>query len=231
MTETTTTDLEAEIDAMLATRESRREDWDTLAFQTKAGPEYRRAQIRYMGSGGTGNHEADENIIPADHFTFSNMLLPPGAVGPEHTHHDVEEAFFVLNDVTRRNALQSDLEIRSRELETANKSLAALNAELDRFATVAAHDLQEPLRKISSFSEMPTMMSSSSCSSMVIVWAAPSSSGSGGSACIDFCTLKAAVIMKKISSRKVTSTMGVMSRPSSSRPRRLSLNSSSASAS
>ncbi|MGH1488417.1 MAG: cupin domain-containing protein, partial [Acidimicrobiales bacterium] len=30
------------------------------------------------------------------HFTFSNMLLPPGAVGPEHTHHDVEEAFFVL---------------------------------------------------------------------------------------------------------------------------------------
>ena len=24
------------------------------------------------------------------------MLLPPGAEGPEHTHHDVEEAFFVL---------------------------------------------------------------------------------------------------------------------------------------
>ena len=24
------------------------------------------------------------------------MLLPPGAEGPEHTHHDAEEAFFVL---------------------------------------------------------------------------------------------------------------------------------------
>lgn len=96
MTDTTSTDLESEIDAMLATQSSRSEDWDTLAFQTKAGPEYRRAQIRYMGSGGTGNHEADENIIPAENFTFSNMLLPPGAVGPEHTHHDVEEAFFVL---------------------------------------------------------------------------------------------------------------------------------------
>ena len=51
----TETDLEAAIDSMVASRESRREDWDTLAFQTKAGPEYRRAQIRYVGSGGTGH--------------------------------------------------------------------------------------------------------------------------------------------------------------------------------
>ncbi|MEM7096283.1 MAG: cupin domain-containing protein [Actinomycetota bacterium] len=89
-------DLEAQIDSMLATRESRREDWDTLRFQTKAGPEFERAQIRYMGSGGTGNHEGDSKIIAAEHFTFSNMFLPPGAAGPEHTHHDVEEAFFVI---------------------------------------------------------------------------------------------------------------------------------------
>lgn len=90
------TDLEASIDAMIASRETRREDWDTLAFQTKAGPEYRRAQIRYVGSGGTGHHENDSLILQAEHFTFSNMLLPPGAVGPEHDHHDVEEVFFVL---------------------------------------------------------------------------------------------------------------------------------------
>ena len=93
---TSNNDLENTIDSMMATKDSRREDWDALAFQTKAGPQYRRAQIRYMGSGGTGNHEADERIIQADNFTFSNMLLPPGAEGPEHTHHDVEEAFFVL---------------------------------------------------------------------------------------------------------------------------------------
>ena len=29
------------------------------------------------------------------------MLLPPGAEGPEHTHHDVEEAFFVLEGQVR----------------------------------------------------------------------------------------------------------------------------------
>lgn len=91
-----TSELEARMDAMCALRASRREDWDALAFQTKAGPQYRRAQIRYIGSGGTGNHEGDERALAAEHFTFSNMLLPPGAEGPEHTHHDVEEAFFVL---------------------------------------------------------------------------------------------------------------------------------------
>ena len=90
------TDLTQKLDSFCATRDTRQEDWDTLAFQTKAGPEYRRAQIRYMGSGGTGDHSGDTKILEAEHFTFSNMLLPPGAVGPEHDHHDVEEVFFVL---------------------------------------------------------------------------------------------------------------------------------------
>ena len=77
--------------------ESRAEDWDTLAFQAeKAGEELRRAQIRYIGSGGTGDHRQDDKILQADHFTFSNMKLPPGAIGPEHNHHDAEEVFSSL---------------------------------------------------------------------------------------------------------------------------------------
>lgn len=91
-----TVDLDALIDGCLARRHSRHEDWDTLAFQAKAGDQFRRAQIRYIGSGGTGDHEADNRILPAEHFTFSNMRLPPGGVGPEHTHGDAEEVFFVL---------------------------------------------------------------------------------------------------------------------------------------
>ena len=89
-------DLEALIDSCIASRDTRKEDWDTLAFQAKAGEEFRRAQVRYIGSGATGNHESDSRILPSDHFTFSNMRLPAGAIGPEHTHHDVEEVFFVL---------------------------------------------------------------------------------------------------------------------------------------
>lgn len=91
-----TSDLDGLIDSCIASRETRIEDWDTLAFQAKAGEEFRRAQVRYIGSGATGNHEGDGKILPSEGFTFSNMRLPVGGVGPEHTHHDVEEVFFVL---------------------------------------------------------------------------------------------------------------------------------------
>lgn len=109
------TDLEELIDSCIASRETRHEDWETLAFQTKAGEQFRRAQIRYVGSGATGDHESDSRILMAEHFTFSNMLLPPGAVGPEHVHHDAEEVFFVLEgSVTVR--LRRDGEVAEREL-------------------------------------------------------------------------------------------------------------------
>lgn len=89
-------DFDAFVDSLILTRASREEDWDTLGFQAKAGDQFRRAQIRYVGSGATGNHDHDNRTIKSRGFTFSNMLLPPGAEGPEHTHHDAEEAFFVL---------------------------------------------------------------------------------------------------------------------------------------
>lgn len=89
-------DLEAFVDSLIASRETRQPDWETLKFQTKAGPQFARAQIRYVGSGATGSHDDDQRIIPSRGFTFSNMLVPAGGEGPEHTHYDAEEAFFVL---------------------------------------------------------------------------------------------------------------------------------------
>ncbi len=73
----------------------RQEDWGALDFQTKVSPKYRRAQIRYLGGGGTGMHD-DPNILQANNFTLSTMLLPSGCEGPLHKHHDVEEVFFVI---------------------------------------------------------------------------------------------------------------------------------------
>jgi quercetin dioxygenase-like cupin family protein len=91
-TTTQTTDLEALIDSCIASKDSRYEDWDTLGFQAaKGGDRFKRAQIRYIGSGATGDHSSDSRALPSEHFTFSNMRLPVGAVGPEHTHHDVED--------------------------------------------------------------------------------------------------------------------------------------------
>ncbi|MBM7365697.1 cupin domain-containing protein [Gordonia hydrophobica] len=91
-----TADLADYADSIILTRESRFEDWDALGFQTKAGDQFARAQIRYVGSGATGDHSTDTRTIKSQGFTFSNMLLPAGAEGPEHTHFDAEEAFFVL---------------------------------------------------------------------------------------------------------------------------------------
>lgn len=111
----TTTDLDALLENCIATAETRHEDWDTLAFQAKAGDQYRRAQIRYIGSGATGDHSADSRTLPPEHFTFSNMRLPVGGVGPEHVHHDVEEVFYVLEG-TLRVRLHRDGEVAERDL-------------------------------------------------------------------------------------------------------------------
>lgn len=85
----------ADIDTWISRLAEREFDWSALAFQAEIDPKYRRAQIRYLGGGGTGKHD-DPNVVPAQHFTLSTMLLPPGCEGPLHLHSDVEEVFFVL---------------------------------------------------------------------------------------------------------------------------------------
>jgi len=83
------------IDARIARLSTRTQDWDALKFQEKVNPRYRRAQMRYVGTGATGV-STDSNTVPSEHFTLSTMVLPPGHEGPLHTHHDVEEVFFIL---------------------------------------------------------------------------------------------------------------------------------------
>lgn len=79
----------------VALKSTRRYDWDALKFQADFDPKYRRAQMRYVGTGATGVAK-DGNTVPSAHFTFSTMLIPAGGIGPSHIHYDVEEIFFVL---------------------------------------------------------------------------------------------------------------------------------------
>lgn len=79
----------------IARYETRTLDWDALKFQADFDPKYRRAQMRYVGTGGTGVRK-DDNTVPAEHFTFSTMVLPAGCEGPMHVHRDVEEVFFIV---------------------------------------------------------------------------------------------------------------------------------------
>ena len=79
----------------IARYSTRQYDWNALKFQADFDPKFRRAQMRYMGTGGTGV-SSDNNTVPAEHFTFSTMVIPAGHEGPPHIHVDVEEVFFVM---------------------------------------------------------------------------------------------------------------------------------------
>jgi quercetin dioxygenase-like cupin family protein len=83
------------MDSRVARFSTRTYDWNALKFQADHDPKYRRAQMRYIGTGGTGV-STDSNTIPSENFTFSTMIIPAGHEGPPHLHVDVEEVFFVL---------------------------------------------------------------------------------------------------------------------------------------
>ena len=52
------------------------------------------------------------------------------------------------------NNLQNEVEVRTKELADSNIQLEKMNKELQSFAYISSHDLQEPLRKIQMFAEV-----------------------------------------------------------------------------
>tara|TARA_B100002049_G_scaffold105391_1_gene77715 strand:- start:157 stop:453 length:297 start_codon:yes stop_codon:yes gene_type:complete len=77
--------LESWMNIKIARYETRTLDWKALNFQADYDPKYRRAQMRYLGTGAAGV-SADTNTVQAEHFTFSTMVLPAGCEGPLHVH-------------------------------------------------------------------------------------------------------------------------------------------------
>ncbi|UCJ05870.1 PAS domain S-box protein [Chitinophaga pendula] len=64
----------------------------------------------------------------------------------------------ILQDVTQQDhatgLLEQEVRDRIKDLRRANRELARSNSELEQFAYVSSHDLQEPLRKIQTYAEI-----------------------------------------------------------------------------
>lgn len=80
-----------------------------------------------------------------------NMLENPAINGVVFNYRDITE---IVQKERRIKGLLNELESQSEVLKESNQDLQRSNNELEQFAYIASHDLQEPLRMVGNFVEL-----------------------------------------------------------------------------
>lgn len=128
--------------------------WDVLpeaaAYYTPIFENVLRTGVMYRGD----DHEVMLVRNGKEEIVYVNFVYDP-VIEADGT---VSKVMIVVIEVTEqviaRRKIEEVVAERTKELAEANRNLKKSNEELEQFAYIASHDLQEPLRKVSTFSQM-----------------------------------------------------------------------------
>jgi PAS domain S-box-containing protein len=130
--------------------------WSKVLFMQMIHPLDRtRIELTFQNALKTGKITYEARIIRTDNT--ERWIRVNGTTIYDKKHQPIRLLGTVL-DITEQRKAKDELENmvleRTSELVTSNSALERSNHELEQFAYIASHDLQEPLRKIQTFADM-----------------------------------------------------------------------------